>query len=72
MIKNITNIWRNPKERQAYAYILSLAIPMVIQNLFTAAVSSADVLMLNSVGQSAISAAVKRFWITIGIARLRM
>ena len=57
MIKNITNIWRNPKERQAYAYILSLAIPMVIQNLFTAAVSSADVLMLNSVGQSAISAA---------------
>ena len=56
MLKNITNIWKDPKERQAYSYILSLTFPMIIQNLFNAAVSSADVLMLNSVGQSAISA----------------
>lgn len=30
---------------------------IIIQNLFSAAISSADVIMLNSVGQSAISAA---------------
>ena len=53
---NLTNILKNKKERQAYAYIISLTLPIVIQNLFNAAVSSADVLMLNSVGQNAISA----------------
>lgn len=53
---NLTQIWKDEKERQAYSYIIGLTIPMVIQNLFNAAVSSADVLMLNSVGQNAISA----------------
>lgn len=53
---NITQIFKDPKERQAYKYILGLTLPIVIQNLFNAAVSSADVLMLNSVGQEAISA----------------
>lgn len=53
---SITAIFKNKKERQAYAYILGLTLPLVIQNLFNAAVSSADVLMLNSVGQEAISA----------------
>ena len=50
------SVINNKKERQAYAYIIGLTIPIVIQNLFNAAVSSADVLMLNSVGQDAISA----------------
>lgn len=36
--------------------ILKLTMPIVIQNLLSAAVSSADVIMLNYVGQSAISA----------------
>lgn len=53
---NLTKNIRYPKERQAYKYILSLTLPIVIQNIFNAAVSSADVLMLNSVGQEAISA----------------
>ena len=52
----LLNIFRDKKERQAYAYIISLTIPMVIQNIFNSAVNSADVLMLNSVGQDAISA----------------
>lgn len=53
---NLIRIFKDKKERQAYAYIIGLTIPIVIQNLFNAAVSSADVLMLNSVGQDAISA----------------
>ncbi len=44
------------QERKAYVQILRLALPIMIQNLFSAAISSADVVMLNSVGQSAISA----------------
>ena len=44
------------EERQAYGKILRLSLPIIIQNLFSAAVSSMDVIMLNSVGQSAISA----------------
>lgn len=36
--------------------ILKMTLPIVIQNLLSAAVSSADVIMLNYVGQSAISA----------------
>ena len=47
---NLTRIFKEPKERQAYRYILGLTLPIVIQNIFNAAVSSADVLMLNSVG----------------------
>lgn len=39
-----------------YPQIFKLLIPIVIQNLLNAAVSSADVLMLGFVGQSAISA----------------
>lgn len=38
-----------------YRAILHLALPIMIQNLFSAAISSVDVLMLNTVGQSAIS-----------------
>lgn len=41
---------------QFYSKILKLVIPIVIQNLLSAAVSSADVVMLNYVGQSSISA----------------
>lgn len=39
-----------------YPQILKLVVPIVIQNLLSAAVSSADVVMLNYVGQSSISA----------------
>lgn len=43
---------RNP----FFGQIVRLVIPVVIQNLLSAAVSSADVVMLNYVGQDAISA----------------
>ncbi len=46
----------NQAERDAYAAIMKLAFPIMIQNLFSAAISAADVVMLNTVGQSAISA----------------
>ena len=39
-----------------YPQIFRLVLPIVIQNLLSAAVSSADVVMLNYVGQSSISA----------------
>ncbi len=39
-----------------YSQIVKLVIPSVIQNLLSAAVNSADVVMLNYVGQSSISA----------------
>lgn len=39
-----------------YSQILHLVIPIVIQNLLSVAVNSADVVMLNYVGQSSISA----------------
>lgn len=45
------------EKRSGYGQILQLALPIMIQNLFSAAISSADVIMLNTVGQSAISAA---------------
>ena len=37
-----------------YRQIFKLAIPIIIQNLLSAAVNSADVIMLNYVGQSSI------------------
>lgn len=39
-----------------YSQMLKLAIPLIIQELLSAAVSSADVVMLNYVGQASISA----------------
>ena len=39
-----------------YSKIFKLVLPIIIQNLLSAAVSSADVVMLNYVGQSSISA----------------
>ncbi len=39
-----------------YSQILKLVIPIIVQNLLSAAVNSADVVMLNYVGQSSISA----------------
>ena len=39
-----------------YSQIIKLVVPIVIQNLLSAAVNSADVVMLNYVGQSSISA----------------
>lgn len=42
--------------RRFYSQIFKLVLPIVIQNLLSAAVNSADVVMLNYVGQSSISA----------------
>ena len=42
--------------RSVYARIAKLTIPIALQNLMNAAVSSADVVMLNFVGQAHISA----------------
>ena len=39
-----------------YTQIFRLAVPIIIQNLLSASVNSADVIMLNYVGQSALSA----------------
>lgn len=50
----MTNTVSNSK--QFYNKIFRLVLPIVIQNLLSAAVSSADVVMLNYVGQSSISA----------------
>lgn len=44
------------EKRWFYRRITKLMIPIVVQNLLSAAVNSADVVMLNYVGQSAISA----------------
>lgn len=44
------------KKDDFYQQMFKLAIPIIIQNLLSAAVNSADVIMLNYVGQSAISA----------------
>ena len=39
-----------------YGQIYKLVLPIIIQNLLSSAVSSSDIVMLNYVGQSAISA----------------
>lgn len=44
------------KNNTFYRQIFKLVLPIIIQNLLSAAVSSADVVMLNYVGQSSISA----------------
>ncbi len=44
------------ENREFYSRIFELVLPIIIQNLLSAAVSSADVVMLNYVGQSSISA----------------
>ena len=44
------------EKRDFYRQMFQLTIPIIIQNLLSAAVNSADVIMLNYVGQSAISA----------------
>ena len=49
-------IIKTEKDRKFYKRIFHLVTPIVIQNLLSAAVGSADVVMLNYVGQSAIAA----------------
>ena len=49
----IIDKWKNDR---FYSQIVKLLLPIVFQNLLSAAVSSADVVMLNYVGQSSISA----------------
>ena len=46
----------NTRDTSIYSRIFQLVLPIIIQNLLSAAVSSADVVMLNYTGQSAISA----------------
>lgn len=49
-------MFRNLKNDEFYSQIFKLILPIVLQNLLNAAVNSADVIMLNYVGQSSISA----------------
>ena len=44
------------QNKEMYRKIFLITLPIVIQNLFSAAVNSADVLMLNYVGQDSLSA----------------
>lgn len=44
------------QNRELYQKIITITLPMVVQNLLSAAVNSADVLMLNYVGQDALAA----------------
>lgn len=46
---------KSGKKDDFYRQMFKLAIPIIIQNLLSAAVNSSDVIMLNYVGQSAIS-----------------
>lgn len=50
------HIKNSDKNDSFYRHIFKLVLPIVLQNLLSAAVSSADVVMLNYVGQSSISA----------------
>lgn len=50
------NQFQKIKSDLFYRQIFKLVLPIIIQNLLSAAVSSADVVMLNYVGQSSISA----------------
>lgn len=50
------NKWKEKIDKTLYRRIFMVALPIVLQNLLDAAVNSADVLMLNYVGQTAISA----------------
>lgn len=47
---------RLKKNKQLYKRIFFITLPIIIQNLLSSAVNSADVIMLNYVGQDAISA----------------
>ena len=49
-------LFKSEKDKAFYGRIFALVAPIVVQNLLSAAVGSADVVMLNYVGQSAISA----------------
>lgn len=56
MINMFKNKFYKIKEDLFYRQIFKLVLPIIIQNLLSAAISSADVVMLNYVGQSSISA----------------
>ena len=49
-------LFKNEADKAFYGRVFALVAPIVVQNLLSAAVGSADVVMLNYVGQSAISA----------------
>lgn len=53
---NTKKITSKMKNDPFYSQIWKLVLPIIIQNLLSAAVNSADVIMLNYVGQSSISA----------------
>ncbi len=52
----LTRIKQKWAETPFYPKIFKLVFPIIIQNLLSAAISSADIVMLNYVGQSSISA----------------
>ena len=43
-------------DKQIYKQVSVVALPIILQNILDASVNSADVLMLNTVGQDAVSA----------------
>jgi len=49
-------MFKKLRQDEIYKQLFTLGIPIIIQNLLSAAVSSADVVMLNYVGQSSLSA----------------
>ncbi len=49
-------LYLKPERKETYRRIWLVAMPIILQNILDAAVNSADVLMLNTVGQNAISA----------------
>ena len=54
--RNRQNATQRAESMAAYKQILTLSMPIIIQHFFSAAVSSADIVMLNSAGQASISA----------------
>lgn len=53
MLSKLKYKWENVP---FYPKIFKLVLPIIIQNLLSAAISSADIIMLNSAGQTAVSA----------------
>ena len=54
---NKLSLSKNPEAKEFYSSLVKIVAPIAGQNLITAAVSSADVIMLGSVSQTAIAAA---------------
>lgn len=56
LVADVERLMNKLRNDEFYSQIWKLVLPILIQNLLSAAVNSADVVMLNYVGQSSISA----------------